>query len=238
MNTEVTNVKSNVPATQGAWGCEDASAKDLVVPRLSLVQATSQASKEGKARAGEIVHSMTAEVFAQKGQEIELLPILTVASWIVSEPQVGQQPKFLRMEPITPANDSDNWKQESFENGKPVLRQKRLSVLVLPVKQLDGFPFFVDFQKTNRKPGQVLSTIIQENAFKNQPACARVVSVGTQLKTREQNSWFIYTVAPKRAATPEEVAACRRWYDVFANKAKMAAMEGGEGVEKTEEVPF
>lgn len=237
MNTDVAITQTNTPAVaQGAWGTEDASAKDLIVPRLQLAQATSDVVKNGSGRPGEIIHGQTQNVLAKKGETIELLPILVVASWVVSEPVVGAQPKFIRIEELTPANDSDNWKVEGYENGKPVLKQKRLSVLVLPVNGLDGFPFFIDFQKTNRKPGQVLSTIIQENRFRNLPAPARVVAVGTQLKTREQNSWFIYTVTVKRDSTAAELAAARKWYDVFASKAKAVAM--AEEPAANSEVPF
>ena len=237
MNTEVAvNKTQAVAAPIGAWGCEDASAKDLVVPRLQLVQATSDICKNGGARPGEIVNGQTSQILAPKGAFLDLLPILTVGSWVVSEPVVGAQPKFIRMEAVTPQNDSDNWKVESYENGKPVLKQKRLSVLVLSLASLDGFPFFIDFQKTNRKPGQILSTIIQENKFKNLPAPARVVSVSSALKTREQNSWFVYTVAVKRDATADELAACKRWYDIFASKAKDAVLQQEGGAD--EAVPF
>jgi hypothetical protein len=173
---------------------------------------------------------------ADKGKFIDLLPILTVGSWIVSEPIVGAQPKFLRIEALTAQNDAESWKVESYENGKPVLKQKRLSVLVLPVGGLDGFPFFIDFSKTNRMPGQILSTIIQENRFRNLPAPARVVSVGTTLKTREQNSWFVYTVTVKRDATNEELVASKKWYDVFASKAEQAILD--EKPTEDTQVPF
>lgn len=235
----VNETKAVAPVTQGgAWGSEDTNAADLVIPRMALAQATSTPCKEGNARPGEVLHSLTGEKLMDKGATIDLLPILTVNAWVVSELIVGkQQPEFVRIEAITAANYSDDWRYEKTENGKNLLFQKRLSALVLPVGGLDGFPYFIDFQKTNRKPGQVLSTIIQENKFRNQPACHRVVSVGTQLKTRDQNSWFIFTVTPSRVATPEEVAACRRWYDIFGKKAQEAALVE-ENAAANAEIPF
>jgi len=237
VNTDITAV-NNAPATvpvNGAWGAEEARPSDLVIPRLALAQAMSNPCKEGNAKPGEILHSQTNACVVPKGQELEILPILTVMSWVVSELVPGKpQPQFVRIEGINPSNDRDDWRFEKVEQGKNLLYQKRLSALVLPVNALDGFPYFVDFQKTSRKPGQVLSTIIQENAFRNRPACSRVVALGTQMKTKESNSWFIFTVAPKREATAEEIAVCRKWYDVFAKKAgEAAAQQEGE-----ESVPF
>lgn len=235
MQTEVTTTKGNGLTTPvGAWGAEGASSKDLVVPRLQLVQATSDICKDGGARPGEIVNGQTKNIMAKKGESIDLLPILIVGSWVVSEPIVGARPKFLRMEALTPENDSIDWRSEAYENGRPVLRQKRLSVLSLPVNTLEGFPFWVDFQNTGRAAGQILSTIIQENKRQGRPAPARVISLGTTLKTREQNSWFVPTVTLSRDATEVELTAAYSWYQAFASKASEAALAEAP----KEETPF
>jgi hypothetical protein len=221
--------------TQGAWGTEGTSSKDLVIPRIGLAQASSNVCKEGLARPGELIHSLTKSPLAAKGAKLEVLPILCVGSWVISEPKPmdGSFAKFIRKEELTAENNSDQWKIDDFENGQPVVRNKVLSFLTLLVSDVGGFPFFIDFQGTNKNGGKLLSTIIQENSFKGLPAPARVVELSTALKTYRTNSWFVVNVQPGRNATDAEIAQCKKWYDIFC-KARITA----ETQEADQEVPF
>lgn len=206
------------------WGTEGVSSKDLVIANINIAQATSDMCKEGSAKPGEIVHSQGKKVLAAKGASIEILPILCLPSWLVSRilpggPNQKQRLEFLRKEILTPENDSDQWKREEFENSEPIVKDKCLSFLVLFPSELNSFPLFMDFKKTNRNGGKLLSTIIQENGFKGLPAPARVVEVSTTLKSYQGNTWFAYQLKAGRAATGEELTACKKWFDIFQAKA-------------------
>jgi hypothetical protein len=203
------------------------SSKDLVIPKIQIAQPTSQSCKEGNAKPGEILHSLTKEVIVPKGSKLELLPILCVGSWVVSR-VVPTGFEFLRKEPLTEANDSDEWNQEGFEDGAPIVTNKCLSFLVLPVTGISGFPYFIDFQKTNKQAGKILSTIIQENGFRGLPAPARTVNISTVLKSYKNNSWFAFQVASGRDASEGELAACKKWFDIFS--AKQAEVTHDDGI--------
>lgn len=216
-NSLSTPVKDAV-AISGAWGSEGTSSKDLVIPKIQLVQASSNTCKEGTARPGDLIHSLTKEALAPKGKKLEILPILCVGSWTVTSPKPmhGGFPDFIRKEPLTTANDSDEWKVEKFEGDKAVVWHKSLTYLSLLTSRADGFPFFIDFAATNKSAGKLISTIIQENKFLGQPAPSRAVEISTRLKSFGGNSWFVMDVAPSRLASAEELAACKKWYDLFA----------------------
>lgn len=217
-----------------AWGTEGTSSKDLVIPKIQIAQANSNACKEGNARPGDLVHSLTKEVLVSKGTKLELLPILSVASWIITTPKPpgGGFPTFIRKEPLTQDNDSDIWRIEDFEDNTPVVRNKCLTYLVLLVDRKTGFPFFIDFQNTNKAGGKNLSTIIQENKFRGEPAPSRVVEMSTTLKNYKGNSWFIMNVAPTREATEDELVQCKKWYDLFSKvQFKEAEEDGDNGIE-------
>jgi hypothetical protein len=216
--TTTTHGKEIANVSSGSWGSEGTSSKDLVIPKIQLAQASSNICKEGNAKPGELIHSLTKEVLLSKGQKLQILPILSIGSWVVTTPKPagGGYPDFIRNEPLTEINDSDNWKIESFEDNRPVVFNKRLTFLVLLVSRTDAFPFFMDFQATNKNGGKILSTVIQENKFQNLPAPARVVELSTSLKSFKGNSWFVIGVAPMRKATEAELAACKKWYDLFS----------------------
>jgi hypothetical protein len=212
-----------------SWGTENVSSKDLVIPKISLAQASSNVAKEGQARAGELIHSQTKQLLAAKGEKFAVLPILIIAQWVITTPKPsgGGYPDFIRNEPLTPENDSSEWKIEDFENGQPVVRNKKLTFLVLPVSDIAGFPYFIDFTGTNKNGGKALSTIMQENRFKGRPAAARVVELSTILRQYKNNSWFIVNATPGRDASEEELVRCRKWYDVFSRE-RMTAAESSE----------
>jgi len=220
--------KANLPAMPPAgepWGTEGASSKDLVITKILLTQANSDACKEGIARPGDLITS-TGEVLASKAdknKKLQVLPILCQGQWIVTGPKPAQgYPEFIRRELLTPQNDSDLWKIETFEEEKPVVWHKCLSYLVLLTDRLQSFPFFIDFKNTNKTGGRLLSTILQENKFKGLPAPARVIEISVNLKKVKENSWFIMGVSPKRDATVDEIKACKQWYDLF-NMSKIKA---------------
>jgi hypothetical protein len=216
--------------TDSAWGSENASSKDLVIPKIQIAQANSKVCKEGFCRPGDLFHSLTKEILAAKGGKIEILPILCIGTWVITTPKPigGGFPEFIRKEPLTPQNDSELWKIEDFEDGKPVVRNKCLTYLTLLVKDIKGFPFFIDFQNTNKGGGKLLSTIIQENKFKGHPAPHRVVELSSTEKSYKQNSWFIISVAPTREVKKDELAQAKKWYDIFSKAQVTAHMEAEE----------
>lgn len=221
-----TSEQSKAVVNPNVWGSEGMSTKDLVIPKIQIAQAVSNACKEGMARPGEIIHSSSNEVLAAKGHKLQILPILCVGSWVVSKLIPGGQPEFMRREKLTFSNDSDDWKLESFEDGIPVVWNKCLSFLVLPLSRVTGFPFFVDFQKTNRNGGKILSTIIQENSMAGMPAPGRVVELSTAMRSYKNNSWFVFQVAASRKSTIDELVQCKKWYDLFSkSQIKEAAPE-------------
>lgn len=234
MDQLTTEPGKNLTPPNAAWGSEGASSKDLVIPKIQLIQANSNACKEGLGRPGDLMHLLTKEILAPKGQPLEILPILSIGSWVVQTPKSddGDMGKFIRKYALTSDNDSDDWKLEQFEENQPVIHMKALTYLVLLANRINGFPFFIEFNSTNKAGGKLLSTIIQENKFEGKPAPARVVAVSTSLKTYLKNSWFVMGVRPVRSSTSEEVAACKKWYDLF-NEKKLEQAEEAEA-----EVPF
>ena len=231
MTTLPTN-KQSTELTE-TWGSEGTSSKDLVIPRIQLAQAVSDVCKEGVAKPGEIVHSQTQEILAKKGEKLEVLPIVCLGSWVVSKVVPGGQPEYLREEQLTPENDSENWKQDAFEDGQPIVKQKCLRFLVLLANKSDGFPFFVSFQRSNKNGGKLLSTIMQENKFQGRPGCSRVVELSSFIKTYKTNSWFVFGIKPTRDASQEEREACKKWYILFKDSRLKEAdpvTDGDDGI--------
>jgi hypothetical protein len=218
-------VDKALTAVSESWGDDGTSSRDLTLSRITVAQGLSQSVKDGVAKIGDIFHTGERRVMANPGKIIEVLPIICIGWWFVHElpPRGKSQGKFLRKEPLTAANDSENWKQDVFEDTEPRVRTKCLSFLVLPVDNLNGFPVLVDFQRSNRKPGMALSTVMQENKLARRPPPARVVGLSASKQSNDGNDWFVFNVQPGRDATVAELTACKRWFDIFSDKKIQAA---------------
>lgn len=81
-----TNTGALAPApsyiTDGAAGFENQQQGDLVFPRAVLMQALSPAVADKNAEAGQIVNSVTNDVFAEPGQKRAVVPVMFWHEWI------------------------------------------------------------------------------------------------------------------------------------------------------------
>ena len=95
---------------------------DRKVPRLLLMQGTSQFVEEEKAKRGDVVRSTTGEKVGGMGQPIPLI-ILSYPKHeriIEVKPPGKKKFEFIRTEPRTAQNQDDKWFYWSDEEGNPV----------------------------------------------------------------------------------------------------------------------
>lgn len=221
-----------VPA--GSWGGEQASSKDMVIPRINLMQDISQLVKDGKARAGQIVNGATGEVLADKGAKVEIIPILTFAEWLLYDVVDGHggKKKLNYTGKLVCDKSNENWPNEAIINGKPISRTRQINVLCLRPELIDELPFIVSFKKTGTMAGKKLSTHFQVSAMKGAPAARQVFNLSAVVGTFDGHTFHKFDVETGRAATQDEVATAYHWYQLFNQGAAKVADE------TEEQVPF
>jgi hypothetical protein len=79
------NAVDLVPAhiVSSSAGFEDVQAGDLLIPRLVLMQALSPAVVEGSRKAGEVINSLTGEVWIEKERVAVFSPVFHYKEWII-----------------------------------------------------------------------------------------------------------------------------------------------------------
>ena len=210
MNTDLTNPMNTSLTVEEAWGSEGTSRQDILVPRLQLMHDISQNVKDGKAEAGDIIHSITGEVLASDGQTVEIIPFTTFREWHINEVDERGRDKF--KEKILMTSENENWPLEGVENGKPIRRVRTINYFVMLPQYINELPFLVTFKKSSIMAGKKLSTHFQQCAMKKQPP-----AVQTYLLFSVDRSWDGFTfktldVSPKRPTTPEELEVAKKWY--------------------------
>ncbi len=84
---DVANVEAGLPAYlqdyQGPTGAEGIDNEDLTIPRIMFAQAMSPVVKEKKCEDGDIFLNITQEVLAQKGEPLEIVPLIAYKDYVL-----------------------------------------------------------------------------------------------------------------------------------------------------------
>lgn len=212
---------------EGAWGAEGASSTEVLIPRLWLMQSISDQVKQEKCRAGDIVNSNDGTVLAPRGQRVEIIPFLTFRQWEITRLVPGQkQAKFLRMDPVDPANDKLP-SEDVDHDGAPIQRSKVLNFFTMLPSQIEELPYLIKFRKSGLRTGKVLSTHFSLCAKHGFPPARRVFSLGSELQTSQDgNDYYVYTITQAREATKQELEAAYMWYtSLQSNNVKVVEQE-------------
>ena len=217
--------KQDLPAMPtGSWGGEQASSKDMIIPRINLMQDISKLVKDGKAKAGQIVNGTTGEVMGGVDKKIEIIPVLTFAEWLNYEvTEERGKKKDIYVGKMLCDKTNENLPTEGFENGKPIRRVRQINVLCLEPSKLDELPFIVSFKKTGTMAGKKLSTHFQVCAMKGAVAAGTVFNLFSSLSTMDSYTFYRFEVETGRRATEPEVATAYKWYLAFKQGEAKAA---------------
>lgn len=211
--SNVTKKESNLPAAPHIQGQPYLSSSDLVIPRINLMQATSEQVKKRKAQFGDIVDSSSEAVIGSAEKPIEIIPFSVTKVWNVFKGTRDTKPidrEFLRTETVTAAND--NLPFEGTEDGFSIVREKVYNVFCILTEDLMGLPYILSLRRTSSK---VAKAIITQMYFRNTqaklPPYASVVELGAKEESGDNGSYMVFTAKMKRLANQDEKDVCENW---------------------------
>lgn len=200
--TDVTTTQEHALANVddlAAWGEEpQVDSKDIVLPRVYLMQAISQLVEEEKAKSGQFVNSLTEELLGDSEVPFVFTPFKIEKLWFVYK-VVGGQNEFVTIEPVTAANI--NRPQSELVDGEEMNYQYALRAYVLV--EGDDLPMVVTFKSTSLRAGKQLFT---EMFVKNKMAGKNPASRQMELTSRkEKNDKGTYYVMSLKAGEDSDV---------------------------------
>lgn len=193
------------------------SAQDLTIPRVMLMQNTSEQVGDGKAKLGDLVNSQTNVVIGSITTPVDIIPLRmrkTLRVYDVS----GSHPKLRRVEPLSPVNEKLSF--EGNEDGVEVKRYLTMNFLVLltsDVAKGEDFPHEIWFKSTGLQAGKKLATQLFKMAATGKLPYSQTVKLGASKQKKETNTYATFEIAPGVTTTANERAAAEKWLGVLSS---------------------
>ena len=220
MTKEVTTKQSTevaVPTDLGAWGDVVVEQKDLVLPKILIQQALSEAVKQKKANDGDLLNTLTGEVL---GTEVELLPFYVKQS-VVIEKWNGKKFEFHSVIQY-------DGKSRPFEEEINGVRYKNSHMYeFFCLTSSLGLPHILPFKGTSNKVGKQLFTMmyVSNIAEKLTPAGKWIKYSTKNEVNKDGDSYYVSHFNPGKKATNEEVKECLKWIETLKNSKFTSAEE-------------
>jgi hypothetical protein len=218
MNQELVNSETTQIVPQSSWGSEGVDRGDVLIPKLLLQQALSKFVVDGKAKAGDLVDSLTGEVLGDKNTPVEVIPFLMTKSFRIMELE-GNKYEYRRIEPITPENTDSALEYE--EGGKKFRRDRCLNFFLLLANQAgqaDAFPYAVTFTRTSLTAGKLLATHFAKMAMLKAPPASKTLNLSCSMVKNDLGSFYVFGVTSGRATAPGELSNAYNWYKTLSTQ--------------------
>lgn len=204
-----------------AWGKSQVSAKDIIIPRIMLMQPMSEAVTAGDAAFGDYRESLSNEKLGDSKETFEIVPFHMEKIFVEYDVTKGEgfkDKKFLRVRPITPENENlpykDEEKDDAGQNVK-VSRDKCMNFYCLLVKELEfggAIPYVITARRSSIKAGKKLATqMFVKNAAAGKTPAAIAIQVLSEKETNDAGTFAIMDVKPSRPAKSEWIVEAFKW---------------------------
>lgn len=220
------------PDLMGSWDdSSDLEAKDIRIPRLLLMQSTSELVGQRKAQAGDIVNSITGEKIADEGNPLEVIPLHTYKTWVVSE-KVNGKYEYKRIDPYTPGVERA---REEKVGDVEVQNVESINVLVMLAKdQLnpEAMPFLLSFRMTSLNAGKDVLTQKRMSINANISFQRYLLKITPFYTKNDKGQFFVlkYTGKAENKDFAQSAGILRKWFETFKAGAAVVHEEAPETV--------
>lgn len=198
-----------------AWGDGPLNVKNIVIPRLFLMQPNSEPVTEGNAAFGDFRCSLTNKKIGDMKSVFDVIPFYLQEIFVEYEVVPGKKPgevekKYLRHYPVTPMNRElpyeDTEKEEQTGREMKISRDYTMNYFVLlpdEVKAGGELPYILTFRRFGVKEGKKLYTqMYVTNKGRGLPPPGFVVKIAVKKETNEKGTWAI----PQVILDPDQVS--------------------------------
>lgn len=237
---------------------EDILNSDIVIPKILLMQGTSELVNERKAQQGDIVNSVTSEKIGDPEVPISIIPITFRNTWRHEEIVAGK-PEYRFVESRDASNEHDEWNYT--RDGAEWKRTKVLELFVLRPEDVDAqakqadagqkdddfipdlnsvvMPHVISFRSTSFTTGQQLVSMfakarsVKTGKYPNGcPAYLYTVGMSCEVKKNDKNMWYTWKVGATTKSTPAQIAEAAKWHGILASQAKSFKVDDSQDVKR------
>jgi hypothetical protein len=230
-NEVATEFKGMFNAGLGLGAGENIDNEDILIPKIQLVQALSQAVTDKQAQAGDYFNTVDKVVIESP---LDIVVMSSVKLWqVFKEVPTGKgtKVKLEYVETIDFLGNEDLEIDQDMGNGQVIHRDKLLRFYVVLVNDLkDGmaFPHVIDFKRTSYKAGRELQTKFARLRSVGLPSYSKIFALDKQF-IQSEFDYYVKTVSTGRNITSEELVQVEQWIiELQKNKQKYKADESEE----------
>lgn len=211
-------------STQATWGNENVDKSDIMLGKILLMQGLSEAVMDGKAKFGDMLDSLEGKVLGDKNSPIEIIPILTNKTWVVSKKHVqeikgkrvlGSKFEYEGIIPMTAENQHLEM-EETLEDGSIIRRDRSLNFYVLLANDVQGLPYIVSFRRTSYTAGKKLITHFAKMQMLKQPPAAKTLKLTCVEDSNDLGTYYKFNIEQGRNSTAEEINTAYEWYKTIS----------------------
>jgi hypothetical protein len=196
----------------GAWGGEDISSQDIIIPKILLMQPMSDLVTDGIAKIGEFRDSLNKDVVLGSDKEaVEFIVFGTFKNYLEFKDD-----EYLR---TVQGDMGDLPQEEILEDGAAMKRTRVQNAYVLltrDIKNGEPFPYVISFKSTGYTAGKTLMTYIKKLQLFKKPSAAKVFALTCTKETNEKGTFFVPQISTLRDSTTEEMSQSYEWYKLLA----------------------
>lgn len=198
-----------------AWGAgKNADKKDIVLPKILLMQGLSALVGKGLAKVGDMIESLEEQIIGSPTEPVEMIIFDTFKTF-----ETYNNKKWVSTEMFKPEMAALPWNE--LVNDVDVERKTVINyygMLVADIKAGVPFPVVITFRGMSYKAGKKLTTLFTRLEAFEKPSASIVLSIGAEQEENDKGKFHVFTVAKSRNSTKEEVAACFEWYKLLEKK--------------------
>ncbi len=198
----------------GLMGREQTDVKDIILPKILLMQGLSKFVADEKALMGEFRGSLDANLLGDKATPLEVIPFHVTKTWIIFE-----NDEYSKQVPWSPENSDWEWTGEAKVDNRVVKirRDQSLNVYVLLPKEVtEGLylPYVVSFRRTSYTAGKKLVTAKEKLKRFGRPLASKAFLLSAKKEENDKGSFYVWDIEQGRDTTIEEMGAVKPWFDM------------------------
>lgn len=232
MSKELKKQESTAVATQemaDAWGESSISAKDIVIPKILLMQGLSKLVSDEQAKMGDLVDSMSSDVL---GKSLDIIPFHLEKVWIVSKKEAGDY-KFMKIDPITIGDEERPYEEEV--EGEFYKNEYCMNFYCLRPEDM-SLPYIVSFKGMSRRSGQQLATqMFVKNKAAGKIPPARVMTLSADKTKNDKGTFYVLQTKVSRDSNQEEINQAFNWFKTVNSGGVKAHQESVDTAPEAEE---
>jgi len=222
MTNEVTKLDERKVSAEMFSGFEDTSigdARDLIIPKILLMQGLSKMVTDEKALMGEMRDSLDNMLLGNKEKPVEFIPLHMNKTWVIFEEKNGKE-EFKAIVPFTMENC--DWEWNTVIDGVKIRRDQAMNYFCILPSEIDTgefMPYLISFRRTSFTAGKKLYTAKEKAKMFGRPMCSNVFKLLCRKTENDKGAFYVYDVEKSRTTTPEELKAIKPWFDIITKSS-------------------